>query len=184
MKKNKTYSALIAIFFGLILTTTACKKPVTPPNPNEEELITTLLMTFTDSAGVKPSTTVAFKDPDGDGGNNPTQWDTIKLAASTTYNMSLLLLDESKSPADTISNEVLAEASEHLFCFTISGANCQVKRTDSDGTYEIGLQSKWTTGAISNGNAEVMLRHQPGTKDGTCTPGATDISLSFLMQIQ
>lgn len=169
---------------ALMLMIACNKKNDTPPNPNEEELITTVQLTFTDSAGVQPAVTAAYRDLDGDGGNNPVQWDSIRLKANTTYNTSILLLDESKSPADTISQEVLAEAAEHLFCFTVTGANTTVKRTDSDGTYEIGLQSKWTTGAISAGNVRVVLKHQPDVKNGSCDPGETDIDLNFVLQVQ
>ncbi len=160
------------------------KKNNTPPNPNEEELITTVQLNFTDSAGVQAPVTAIYRDTDGDGGNNPVQWDSIRLKANTTYYTSILLLDESKSPVDTISQEVLAEGAEHLFCFTVTGANTAIQRTDSDGTYEIGLQSKWTTGAVSNGNVRVVLKHQPDVKNGSCDPGETDIDLNFVLQVQ
>lgn len=167
-----------------------CKKdddlvPVPPPVENEGEVITKMTLTFVDSAGVQPTVSATFSDPDGDGGNAPTVFDTISLAASTTYNVSILLLNETVSPADTISNEVLEEDHEHLFCFTPSGVTVTITRTDSDGTYEVGLQSKWVTGTASNGTVKVVLKHQPdGLKDGTCTPGDTDIEVDFATKIQ
>ncbi len=182
---SKTAFIIMSIFTLTVLYT-SCKKKVTPPpNPNEEELITTLLLHFTDSAGVHPSVTSIYKDVDGDGGNNPTQWDTIKLKPNTTYYAEILLLDNTKSPADTISNEVLEEAKDHLFCFTVTNLNVNVKRTDLDiNNLEIGLQSKWYTGANGMGSVQVVLRHQPDIKTGSCALGSSDVDVSFQCKIE
>lgn len=163
----------------------SCKKTTTtPPDPNEEELITTAKIAFTDSAGVQLPVEVVYKDLDGDGGNPPSQWDTIKLKPNTTYLAEIVLLNESGSPVDTISNEVWDERTEHLFCFTIQGLNCTVIRTDTDGTYEVGLSSKWKTALAGTGTAQVVLRHQPDVKDGSCSPGSTDLDITFPMKVE
>lgn len=175
----KTTFVVILIFI-CTLSYTSCKKITDPPDPNDEELITTLQINFTDSAGVQPNVTAIFRDTDGGGGNSPSQWDTIKLKANTTYFATILLLDETKTPADTISNEVFAEAVDHLFCFTTNGINTTVLRTDLDANnLEIGLQSKWINGAAGSGTIQVTLRHQPDIKNGTCGPGASDIDVTF-----
>ena len=54
------------------------EKPSNPHNQNEEEVITTLKFQLTDTNGVQ--TTFVYSDPDGDGGNNPVQHDTIYLS--------------------------------------------------------------------------------------------------------
>lgn len=187
MKKTKR-TTLTFMALGIILAFSGCKKdddPVqTPPEPNESELITTFTIVFTDMGGTQPTVTATFKDLDGDGGNAPSVFDTIYLAPSTTYAAEILLLNESINPADTISNEVQDEANDHLFCFYPTGANVSISRTDSDGVYEIGLQSQWVTGTVSNGTTQIILKHQPGIKDGTCSPGETDIELNFVTIIQ
>lgn len=185
--KNIFISGILILLAAVVVI--SCKKDdddeMSPPPPsNEEEVITTLTLMFTDSAGVSPDVTATFRDPDGDGGNGPDIFDTIRLANNTTYFTSVLLLNETESPADTISNEVLSEADEHIFCFTPSGADVNIIRTDSDGTYELGLESTWYTGAISTGSVQVILKHQPGTKDGTCNPGETDVDVTFITEIQ
>jgi hypothetical protein len=163
----------------------SCKKdeddPKTPPaTPNEEEVITTCILQFTDPSGVQPAVSATFRDPDGDGGNLPTQFDTIRLHPATNYETSIILLNETVTPADSISNEVLEEGNEHLFCFDVLDANVTITRTDSDGVFEIGLESLWVTGAAGNGQVTVTLKHQPnGIKDGTCDPGDTDIEIAF-----
>lgn len=180
-------SAMIAI--AGVLLVTGCKKDKNvvddPHNHDNEdaELITSVELEFSDTAHIKPNISVAFRDPDGAGGNAATEFDTIKLAANTVYNVKIKLLDESKNPVVNISDEVKTEGAEHLFCFEVNGANATIVRTDSDGTYEIGLNSRWTIGAASNGTIKVMLKHQPGLKNGTCGVGDTDVEVNFVTQI-
>lgn len=156
--------------------------PVTPPN--EEEVITTVILTFTDTAGVSIPLVYQFRDPDGEGGMDPIQFDTIRLAENRYYNVSVTLLNESETPPEDKTQEILDEDDEHLFCYVVSGANLAITRTDSDGTYEVGLQSDWDAGAASNGNTLMTLKHQPGEKDGTCGPGEIDIELDWVVEIQ
>lgn len=171
---------------ALLAATTACKKDkqneiTNPSNPNEEELITTFRVTFTDSAGVLPDVIAQFVDLDGPGGNAPTTFDTIRLAANRTWNASITLLNESVTPAEDITEEVEEEGVDHLFCFgTTVGLNVTIERTDLDAnSLPIGLLSKWTTTGVSSGTTTIRLRHQPDVKDGTCDPGETDIELDF-----
>lgn len=184
----KTIRHKIPAYLFLLLasaTWSSCVKDTTPPNPNEEELITTLQVRWTDSAGVQPAVVATYRDLDGDGGNAPSTWDSITLKANTTYLGSILLLDESKVPVDTISEEVREEAADHLFCFGISGVSCTIKATDVDlNGLPLGLQTTWRTGAPATGNVTITLRHQPGTKNGSCTPGATDLEIPFQLRIE
>ena len=187
----------INIYFTLILAlmiafTTGCKKDDDSPQPsdptsppvNEEELITSVILSFVDTAGVEPSVEYAFRDPDGDGGNTPTQFDTIRLTSNTYYDVTIQLLNESETPAEDITLEVQDEDDEHLFCYTPSNTNVSIVRTDSDGTYEVGITTRWFTGATANGETTVVLKHQPGVKDGTCPPGDTDVEVTFTTEIQ
>ncbi len=188
MKKHHHQSALLILIFFFLTSISACHKddesPETPQEtPNEEEVITTCKLVFTDVSGTTIDTIAVYRDPDGDGGNAPVQFDTIHLHASTTYTTEIILLNETVSPADSISNEVLEESQDHLFCFHVVDANVSITRTDSDGTFEIGLQSEWITTTASTGTVTVTLKHQPGIKDGTCDPGDTDVEIQFPMVI-
>lgn len=168
---------------------TACKKDpvVTPPPPtNQEEVLTTIKLTFVDSSGTSPNVTAIFRDPDGDGGNAYTQWDTINLLQNKTYLTSILILNETASPIDTISNEILEEANDHLFIFTPTGANLNIQITDLDTntpSLPLGLQSKWKTGPVSIGTTRVVLKHQPNVKNGTTELGTTDLDVLFQTKI-
>jgi hypothetical protein len=59
------------------------------------------------------------------------------------------------------------------------GADLDITRTDSDGEFEVGLESLWEAGATSSGTVMVTLKHQPGVKDGTCEVGDTDVEVVF-----
>lgn len=171
---------------------TGCKKdddqvPVPPPIVNEPETITTVKILFTDSANVAPAVAATFSDPDGDGGNPPSQVDTIRLMPNTTYYAEVLLLDMSKNPVDTISNEVAEEANDHMLFFHASGANVTIAYNDQDTNtppLPIGLDTKWKTASPGNGNVQVIMKHQPGVKDGSETPGNTDVDVTFPIRIQ
>jgi hypothetical protein len=186
MKMN---TKMVAVFcLALVAGLSSCKKdedlvPTPPPTENEGEIITTMTLTFVDTAGVQPNVTATFRDPDGEGGVAPDIFDTIRLQSNTVYNVSIALLNEIETPAEDIGAEVLAEAAEHLFCFTPAGANVNIVRTDTDGTFEVGLQSQWTVGAVSNGTTQIVLKHQPGIKDGSCAPGETDIDVTFVTEV-
>jgi len=172
-------------FLGLLIITSLCnsckdKGPQPGNEPkNETELITTVQLELTDSVLFTKSYAV-FRDLDGDGGNNPSQFDSIKLSKQHTYLTRIYLLDESKTPADTISNDVLSEAKDHLFVFTPSGVDVKVKIEDKDdNNLPLGLLSIWR--AISNGTGKMKLtlKHQPGVKNGTPEPGETDVEVNF-----
>jgi hypothetical protein len=177
---NKT--ALFAMIISMALYLGSCKdknpKPDNPPE-NETELITTVILALRDSTTSGISYCI-FRDADGPGGNPPSRFDTVKLSANHTYFTQISLLDESKTPTDTVSNEVREEADDHLFVFTPDGVNIGVSITDKDDhQLPVGLLSTWRTGAASSGKIHVVLRHQPGVKDGTAGPGETDVDVNF-----
>lgn len=182
--KNLLKSSFYFLFAVIGLGWIACK-PTTPPDPNEEELITSVLIALRDSSGVEPNKSFMYRDLDGDGGNAPSVFDTIRLLSNKTYFADLYFLDESKQPADTISNEVLAEADEHLVCYTPSGVSMLIERLDKDANnLPLGLKSTWRTDATSTGTLRLVLKHQPGNKSGSCEPGSSDIDLLFPLIVQ
>jgi hypothetical protein len=185
MKKSLLAMALTAAVFS------GCKKKEDPPPVNQGELITTVRLTFTEQ-GTTNSTTYVFYDPDGDGPGAPTKNDQIMLERSTTYDLSIELLDESKNPAENVTEEIEEEKEEHLFVYTPTPASMMtVTITDKDdNNLPIGLEAEVVTGssAVSNGKLKVQLRHQPPinnqpTKNGSPTPGSDDINVDFNVMI-
>lgn len=174
---------------------TSCKKktddPASPAPPtNEEELITTLTLHFHSANDVEHKH-FEFTDLDGDGGNAPViVADT--LSSDSLYTVEIEVLNESVSPADDITAEILAEGVDHQFFFQFTGANAATAYTDADANgLPIGLNSNWTIGAASNGSVVVTLRHQPdksaaGVSAGDITNagGETDIEVTFPVVIE
>ena len=190
--KTVSLKNLFIVATAVALIITGCKKDKeTVPDPeepaNETEIMTTFKLTFVDSANSANIVTATFRDPDGDGGKAAVQFDSIKLVANKTYFTSVLILDETKNPVDTISNEVKKEAKDHLFFYTPQGVNETITILDKDTNptpLPVGLQTKWKTGAASTGSTKIVLRHQPGVKNGTYAPGETDIEIMFQTKIK
>jgi hypothetical protein len=182
MKKQFFKPLMLSATLGLLFTVQSCKKD--PPADNEEELITTVHIIATDTTSGSQQV-FTFRDIDGEGGNPPTQFDSITLAPSRVYNVSMLLLDESKNPTDTISKEILAEADDHLFVFTPNPSSLvNIAITDKDSrNLPLGLTSRWTTNTTGRGTTGVVLRHQVGVKNGTAAPGESDIELDFITKV-
>lgn len=211
--KTTKFILTASLFAVMILSackkdkSTPTPTPNNPPPPaNTEEVITTMKLQFTDSAS-NAVTTFGFQDADGDGGNagafmGTNQADSvINLSSNRTYFMEVLLLDVTKNPVDTISKEVEEEGKDHMIFYnqsnpsgipyttTLIGSNIKIIYLDIDaGTPArgIGLKTKVRTSAATAGNKfpfKVTLKHQPGAKDGTFTPGETDVEINFKVSV-
>ncbi len=180
MKKFKIIFAMLAL--GAFLFT-ACDKD-DDHNQDEQELITTVKLTFTEVGG--GSTTFTVKDLDGDGGNPPVA-DEIKLKANTAYTIGVAFLDESKAGhAHDLTEEVKTEADEHLVCFSTTGGLSAPVIGDQDGNGKpLGLESAITTGEAATGNLKVSLKHLPN-KSATdpCATGETDVEVTFPVTVE
>lgn len=188
MKFKLTRIAIGILMVGSLLT--ACEKD-NDEEPNEEELITTMKLTFVPVGG-GTTVTYQFKDLDGPGGTAPTQ-DEIVLVPSKTYNVTLQLLNEAETPAEDITTEVQAEADAHRFYFQPSGgSNIGVAGLNNDPNgVPLGITSVWTTGAVSTGTIAVTLRHYAGNPPGkdvadpvNSPKSSTDIEVTFNTRIQ
>lgn len=161
--------ALVAVTLNLAV---ACKK-----KKEENELITKVKVVL-----VHDTTTVGtfvWSDPDGDGGNPPLPADTITLDSGIIYKVSILFADESNGKNKDITADIRTESTDHLVCYTSTPGGIHVTLTDSDGKYPIGLESQWNSQTKGNFKMRIILRHQPGVKNGTCDPGDTDADVEF-----
>ena len=180
---------LITLALITLLFTNACSNDddVTPAPVNEEEIITTITVTLTPAGG---GTTITLKtqDLDGDGPNLPVTTVSGDLAASTTYNGSIELLNETEDPAEDITVEVEEESDEHQFFYTIStGLNVTTAYSNFDNNSNpLGTAFTITSGAASSGVITFTLRHEP-IKPNTGLDnagGETDLEASFNIAIQ
>ena len=182
-KQMKNYQKLL-----LLLTLTGCAKEE-PIIPNEEELITTVKITFTPSQG-GDARVFQYQDLDGEGGNAPTVT-AEALQANTAYNMSVEFQNESTDPVDNITDEVQEEGVDHqLFYSFTGGIGTLVYADQDDNGNPIGLQNTFTTGNASTGNMTLTLKHQPdknatGVKNGDITNagGETDVEVTFYVEV-
>lgn len=185
---NRIAHLLTLLIVTCFLLPACDEKPKDIPLPgNEEELITTITILLKDSI-TATETFVTYRDIDGTGGNPP-DFDSIVLKPNTTYFATIYLLDESNpSKIDTISEEVKAEANDHQFFFSASGVNLSVSYLDEDTNtppLPIGLSTRWKTEAVSGpGKLRIVLKHQPGIKNGNEANGETDIDVEFFTELK
>ncbi|MFN3405008.1 MAG: hypothetical protein ACK40G_12985 [Cytophagaceae bacterium] len=188
MKKVDLLQLLVLVCLTVFTSCKKDKKEVPAPhNPNEEELITTLKLIFTDEE--ENESEFIFEDIDGNGVAE--RLDTIRLSSNKTYHVEIILLDKSKNPVDTISHEIEEEGDHHQFFFTAKGVEVTFGYEDEDENgVPIGLLTKWITGGATtnkSGKVEVVLKHQddkPKTGNGNADLGETDIEVDFPVLIQ
>lgn len=179
---NFRITVFAASLFAVIFSFAACEDDHTH---DDGEVITTVKVLCTDSANsALPMREFRFEDPDGPGGNNPTRLDTISLDSGSTTLVSLRFEDASSGTVKDITTEIRAEAQDHIVCVQPAGLALNVTVSDSDGKHPIGLESRWKSTAKGAGTLTIVLKHQPGSKNGTCDPGDTDVEVTFPVLIR
>lgn len=160
-------SALFFVVSGVAALLAACEDDHGHSH-NENEVITSVVLTFTPSGGGAPIV-ATFNDPDGDGGAAPTV-DPINLPAGA-YATTVRFENRLETPAEDITAEVADESDEHQIFFTgtaVSGpASNQAAAplahsyndTDANGL-PIGLFNAFVA-STGTGQLTVTLRHLP-----------------------
>jgi hypothetical protein len=151
-----------------------------PEATNEEEVVTTVIVTLTPTEG--DAIVMTWDDVNLDAIVDESEITTSdNLLASTSYTADIQLLNKSADPDIDITEEVQEEAEDHIFCFTVTGVNIAISNLNKDSNeLPLGITSTWTATTQSSGTVNITLRHQPGVKTGDC-PGAgdTDASITF-----
>ncbi|GAB3639912.1 hypothetical protein [Spirosoma arcticum] len=185
-KQNLWFVVAVSLLAG------ACNNDEETPAPTEEnEAITTATLTLTSQTTPVQTVTATVENLNMTADLSRA---TLTLRANTTYTGAITLLDKTKTPAFDVSAEVKSEANEHLFVYTFTPAtgsptSMTVTATDTDtnpapGPYPIGLTTQVRTGAAGTGQLNVVLKHQPNAKNGTASPGTTDLDTRFTVTIQ
>ncbi|MBU2948420.1 type 1 periplasmic binding fold superfamily protein [Zobellia uliginosa] len=186
MKKIKLFSALVLA--GSLFVACSDDDDSTPEIVNEEEIITTVTVTLSpedDGTDV----TLQLQDLDGDGSGEQVYTVSGSLVANMVYDGSIVLLNETESPAEDITEEVEEESDEHQFFYTVeSGLDLTTEYANFDGDGNpLGTEFTLTTGEASSGTLTFTLRHEP-TKpnDGTLADagGETDVEAMFSVEIE
>jgi hypothetical protein len=188
----KTLKKVSILFLSaLAFTLTSCEDD-DPIAVNEEEVITTLTATLVPVGG-GTTITLQTRDLDGDGPNAPVITVSGPLAVNKTYNGSLVLLNETESPAENKNEEIEKEDDEHQFFFQVTNNLATISYNDADGNGNpLGLKfTLVTSGTAGSGNLTITLRHEPnksaaGVKDGNIANagGETDIQAVFPITVQ
>ena len=179
--KNISFYALLSI--AMI----GCSDDDSAPEViNDEELITTVILTLTQESGDQVVLTTV--DLDGDGPDEPETTVVGNFAENTQYTGAVQFLNETEDPAEDITEEVIEEADEHQVFYTISeGLNITTTYVDFDSNDNpLGVNITLETGEASSGSLTVTLRHEPvKPNDGLDSAGGeTDIATSFDVTIE
>ncbi|MBL9016453.1 MAG: hypothetical protein JNL83_19855 [Myxococcales bacterium] len=129
---------------------------------NDEEVITTLVLSFAPTGG-GVSITAEFDDPDGEGGQAGTA-QPINLAAGS-YTLTVGFQNRLEAPPEEITDEVRDEQEFHLVLFTGTAVAAAGPLTHSYGDQDanglpVGLTSSVMARA-GTGQLTVTLRHMP-----------------------
>jgi hypothetical protein len=186
MKFYKTYSLAVLITFIFL---SCSNNDDLPEIINEEEVITTVKITLTDTDGNQKI--LKRVDSDGIGPNEPISL-VDQLDTNTQYQGRIEFLNELATPAEDITAEVAEEDDEHqVFYVPSSNLDATISYNDQDANGNpVGLEFTLTTGDASSGSLTLLLIHLPikeasGVSDGNPTNagGETDVEAVFSVDI-
>jgi hypothetical protein len=200
MRRSVAATLSIASAFGsAALLLTACKDVTKPDEVDEQENFSTLILSLTNAADAsdKMSDTLKFA-VSYSAGTTLSKNQTVKLKAGATYDVETVLLDETKTPAVDMSEDVSTDSDIHQLFYTPAGADLAVTYEDKDANnHPIGLKLSIKAGAAGSGTLKVTLKHQvEGTSklkpaidwtahpQGDITVGETDVEGTFNVTIQ
>ena len=179
MKRCSMYALLAIAMVG-------CSDDDTPVVINQEEVITTVVLTLTPQSGNQVVLTTI--DLDGDGPDVPETSVSGSFSENTQYQGAVRFLNETETPAEEITDEVIEEADEHQVFYTISeGLNITTTYVDFDSNGNLlGINITLVTGEASSGSLTITLRHEPvKPNDGLDSAGGeTDVTTTFDVRIE
>ena len=157
----------------------------TPEPVNEEEVITTLTVTLDSGSD---TVEMQYQDLDGDGPDAATVTVSGSLSANTTYDGSIILLNETESPAENVTEEIEEDDLDHQFFYTVgSGLDVAAEYGDADSQGNpLGLSFILNTGVASSGGLTFTLRHEPNKPNTGLenAGGETDIEVTFDVTVE
>jgi hypothetical protein len=201
MKSFITFISYTAI--GSLVILASCKKddgkdPTNPGTTIPQEQITTVILSgynHDNPADAARQFTVKWEDLDGNGGNAPTI-DSLLLDTGIEYHVHILLLDKTKTPFDTISNEVEELKNIHQFFYTPSASlngKMEVGILDYDDNnppLPVGLEFHMDTRASSSfalpvfGSLNIILSHYDGIPKTTTPSPESDIDITIPVRLK
>lgn len=179
----KTIKFLSVLFISSLLFT-ACSDDDNPEEVNEEEVITKVTLTFTNDADATDKVVLVNDAPEGQDGTF-TNTVTGNFTAGAEYSLSLGVLNGTE---DVLDEDIIPEADEHFFKYSVSGLEFTMTRDSDDTTgadnSKLGLKTTWVAGTATSGSIQIILVHQPTSTDdsngwGSSTGGSEDLNITF-----
>lgn len=174
------------------------KNATTPATTIPQEQITTVILTgynHDNPNDVAHQFSVKWEDLDGSGGNPPTI-DSLLLDTGIEYHVHILLLDKTKTPFDTVSNEVEELSNIHQFFYTPSASltgKMTIERLDYDNNnppLPVGLEFHMNTQSASSfvlpvyGSLNIILSHYDGIKKTALPAPESDIDINIPVKLK
>lgn len=183
---NKINIISIITLFAIIFSSCNNKEEQGVPAPIGNEFLTTTILKLQNINIPTDTASISYQVI----GDNPVQVspDSLTLKKNSKYNCTIVILDVTKTPVDTVSIVIKQRQNYHLFFFRPTASLALTDSiTDHDTNIPplpVGLLSVMTTGNASIGTLEVILRHQPNVKNGTYPPGSTDLDVFYPVKIE
>ena len=168
----KTLRFLLTVPCALTLALLGGCDVQNPDETNENEVITTVVLTFSPQSG---GTALEFRwaDPENDG--SPVI-DDIALSDADDYDLGVSFLNELEDPAEDITEEVAEESDQHQVFFTGTAVDgpasdnegapvTQAYADTDDAGLPVGLDNTVVSNSTGNGTFIVTLRHLPPQDD-------------------
>lgn len=182
----------ITIIFNLfiILSISSCSSDdEMPVIINEEETITTIMVSFTSGEN---TVTYTSYDEDGDGPIAPVVLSTGNLEHGKTYAGTVRFINQSVNPEEEITDEIQEESDEHQLFFQQNGLGTFTYADSDENGNPIGLKFSFLASEQPNsGNLTLTLIHEPdkfaeGVNQGNITNagGSTDAEVVFPVVIE
>jgi hypothetical protein len=175
---KRSITTIVCVLFAVMAFLYSCKTD--PPLSGTEHISTTYVIA-TDLSDLSIDTFV-YVNFDYNQGLPARYIDSIRLKAHTTYSVRLKLLEEAVNPTQDLTDSITAMGDKHLMLYNMDPTSgmISVKIIDKDSKgLPIGLMSTWKTSDTTSGYLRLILRHQPGVKNGTQTPGLTDFEADY-----
>jgi hypothetical protein len=156
--------------------------------PNEEEVITDVTLTFINDADANDIVELKSVDADGEDGPltpNVTVSGNFTVGASYTTMVDIYNSIEDEDITVEVTD---LEPDEHFFVYAITGLDMTFARSTNDVVRAdgnlLGFETVWTANTASSGSITIQLYHESETVNddndfGTQTGGSTDIDITF-----
>jgi hypothetical protein len=168
MKTIKFFVILIQV--SIITMYIGCKDndPSEPPVTNEHPPATTVtvyLVKYDKSGNLTPDTTKATVRDTSVIKGKPANDGILALSSGYTYKGFLVLMDESATPVENMTEAIIKEKDGHIFIYSVKGninGRITINELDKDNNgKDFGLNFKLTVSGSgsASGNIHILLRH-------------------------